>query len=182
MSFVTVNFKFGSLWNHALKALQHIGSFVDKYPGSVDSQSYMHIVVEKIASMFSPHDEVLPLMLKLEMAVDIGKTGRSYMLKIVGGIEEPIFYNLSEVYVRVKRLSIFMLLLYIGRTFNVFSCCYSLDFQGTSELSFFVVFHGVVPILLYQLRANYCFFFSLIGFWTFYIFRPMAIQNQSRFY
>ncbi|KAL0562327.1 hypothetical protein IC582_002781 [Cucumis melo] len=110
MSFVTVNFKFGSLWNHALKALQHIGSFVDKYPGSVDSQSYMHIVVEKIASMFSPHDEVLPLMLKLEMAVDIGKTGRSYMLKIVGGIEEPIFYNLSEVYAYGNSKSVEILL------------------------------------------------------------------------
>lgn len=109
MSFITVNFKFGSLWDHALKALQHIGSFVDKYHGSVESQSYMHIVVEKIASMFSPHDEALPLMLKLEMAYDIGRTGRSYMLKLVRGIEEAIFFQLSEVYVRVKRLMIFIL-------------------------------------------------------------------------
>ncbi|XP_038898521.1 MMS19 nucleotide excision repair protein homolog isoform X2 [Benincasa hispida] len=110
MSFITVNFKFGSLWNHALKALQHIGSFVDKYHGSVESQSYMHIVVEKIASMFCPHDEALPLMLKLEMAFDIGRTGGSYMLKIVLGIEDAIFFHLSEVYVYGNAKSVEILL------------------------------------------------------------------------
>lgn len=109
VSFITENFKFASLWNHALKTLQHIGSFVDKYYGSVELQSYMHVVVEKIASMFSLHAETLPLMLKLELASNIGRTGRSYMLKIVKGIEEAIFFHFPEVYVRIKGLIIFVL-------------------------------------------------------------------------
>ncbi|XP_023547397.1 MMS19 nucleotide excision repair protein homolog isoform X1 [Cucurbita pepo subsp. pepo] len=98
MSFITMNLECGSLWNHALKALQHIGSFVDRYHGSVEWQSYMHVVVEKIAPMFSLHDEALPLTLKLKMASDIGRSGRSYMLKIVQGIEEATSFHLSEVY------------------------------------------------------------------------------------
>lgn len=109
MSFITMNHECGSLWNHALKALQHIGSFVDRYHGSVEWQSYMHVVVEKIAPMFSLHDDALPLTLKLKMASDIGRSGRSYMLKIVQGIEEATSFHLSEVYVCVKRLIIFIL-------------------------------------------------------------------------
>ncbi|XP_022154542.1 MMS19 nucleotide excision repair protein homolog isoform X3 [Momordica charantia] len=110
MSFITVDFKFASLWKHALKALQHIGSFVDKYDGSVESQSYMHVVVENIASMFSLHDEAMPLMLKLELASDIGRTGRSYMLTIVQGIAEAIFFHLPEVYVHGSSKSVEILL------------------------------------------------------------------------
>lgn len=115
MSVITVDFKFVSLWNHASKALQHIGSFVDKYHGSVKLQSYMHVVIERIASMFSLPDEAMPLMLKLELASDIGRTGRSYMLKIIQGIEEAIFFHLSEVYVRVKKVNNLYFMLDISR-------------------------------------------------------------------
>lgn len=89
------------LWKLALKALVKIGSFIDRFHEYEKTLSYVHIVVEKIVSLF-PDDFGLPLQLRLEAVSDIGTTGPNIMLKVVQGLEDAIFSNLSEVFVSVN--------------------------------------------------------------------------------
>ncbi|KAK0598457.1 hypothetical protein LWI29_034853 [Acer saccharum] len=98
-SIITSEFNKTSLWKLALKALVHIGSFIDRCHDVEKALSYMDIVIEKIVSTASFHNFTLPLPLKLEAVSVIGASGPSYMLKTVQGLEEAICANLSEVYV-----------------------------------------------------------------------------------
>lgn len=59
----------------------------------------MVIVVEKILSLIPFDDSTLPFSLKLEAIIGIGTSGKSYMLKIIQGLEEAVFAYLSDVYV-----------------------------------------------------------------------------------
>ncbi|KAB2026611.1 hypothetical protein ES319_D06G232100v1 [Gossypium barbadense] len=86
-------------WKLALKALGEIGSFIERYHESEKEPSYMDIVVEKILSLAFVGDFGIPFPLRLEALSDIGTSGRSYMLKVVQGLEEAIYANLYEVYV-----------------------------------------------------------------------------------
>lgn len=86
-------------WKLALKALVEIGSFIERYHESEKEPSYMDIVVEKILSLAFVGDFGIPFPLRLEALSDIGTSGRSYMLKVVQGLEEAIYANLYEVYV-----------------------------------------------------------------------------------
>ncbi|KAB2079049.1 hypothetical protein ES319_A06G205300v1 [Gossypium barbadense] len=86
-------------WKLALKALVEVGSFIERYHESEKESSYMDIVVEKILSLAFVGDFGILFPLRLEALSDIGTSGRSYMLKVVQGLEEAIYANLYEVYV-----------------------------------------------------------------------------------
>lgn len=101
MSIITVNFSETLIWKLALKALVNIGSFIDRYHESEKFSSYVGIVVEKIVSLVSLDDLTMPFPLKLEAISGIGTSGLNYMLNIVQGLEEAIYANISEVYVRI---------------------------------------------------------------------------------
>ncbi|XP_041014960.1 MMS19 nucleotide excision repair protein homolog isoform X1 [Juglans microcarpa x Juglans regia] len=98
MSIITLHFKKTLLWKLSLKALVNIGSFIDEYHESEKVSSYMGVVVEKIISLVSLDDFTMPFPLKLEAISGIGASGLNYMLKIVRGLEEAIYTNLSEFY------------------------------------------------------------------------------------
>lgn len=85
------------LWKSTLKALVHIGSFVERFNESEKKESYSQIVVEKILASLNVVG--MPLSLKLEALSDIGTSGPTCMLKITQELEEAIFDNLSNVYV-----------------------------------------------------------------------------------
>ncbi|XVF74504.1 hypothetical protein PTKIN_Ptkin13bG0115700 [Pterospermum kingtungense] len=100
VSVVSMDYSNTLLWKLALKALVHIGSFVERYHESEKESSYMGIVVERIVSWASVGDFSIPLPLRLEALIDIGTSGQRYMLKVVQGLEEAIYSNLSEIYVQ----------------------------------------------------------------------------------
>lgn len=102
MSIISVNFSETLKWKLALKALVNIGSFIDRYHESEKVSSYMGLVVEKIVSLVSLDDLTMPFPLKLEAISGIGTSGLNYMLNIVQGLEEAIYANISEVYVRIS--------------------------------------------------------------------------------
>ncbi|XWS11994.1 hypothetical protein CRYUN_Cryun37aG0052400 [Craigia yunnanensis] len=99
VSIVNVDYSNTLLWKLALKALVQIGSFIERYHESEKEPSYMGIVVERIVSLASGGDFSIPFPFRLEALSDIGTNGQSYMLKVVRGLEEAIYANLSEVYV-----------------------------------------------------------------------------------
>ncbi|XP_044487273.1 MMS19 nucleotide excision repair protein homolog isoform X1 [Mangifera indica] len=96
-SIITLDFEKTLLWKLALKALVYIGVSVDRCHESEKKLSYMGIVIDKIVSLASFHDFSMPLPLKLEAISEIGASGANYLLKIVQGLEEAIFDNLSEI-------------------------------------------------------------------------------------
>ncbi|XWS20223.1 hypothetical protein CRYUN_Cryun31cG0081600 [Craigia yunnanensis] len=99
VSIVNVDYSNTLLWKLALKALMQIGSFIERCHESEKEPSYMVIVVERIVSLASLGDFSIPFPLRLEALSEIGTSGQSYMLKVVQGLEEAIYANLSEVYV-----------------------------------------------------------------------------------
>ncbi|KAM1359642.1 hypothetical protein ACFX11_046614 [Malus domestica] len=96
MSIILVDFNKTLLWKLALKALVHIGSFVDAYHESEKALSYIDLVVEKTLSLVSHDDFNVPFPLKLETVSEIGASGLNHMLKIVQGLEEAIVGKLSD--------------------------------------------------------------------------------------
>ncbi|XVF26849.1 hypothetical protein REPUB_Repub14bG0054800 [Reevesia pubescens] len=99
VSIVNMDYSNTLLWKLALRALMQIGSFIERYHESEKETSYMGIVVERIVSLASVGEFSIPFPLRLEALSDIGTSGQSYMLKVVQGLEEAIYANLSEVYV-----------------------------------------------------------------------------------
>lgn len=87
------------LWEAALKALIHIGSYVQKFFESEKAMCYRSFVVEKIVGFLSLDDMTMPLSLKVEALSNIGMTGMKHMLKVFQGLEQAVFANLSEVFV-----------------------------------------------------------------------------------
>ncbi|CAL2245307.1 unnamed protein product [Prunus armeniaca] len=96
MSIILVDFNKILLWKLVLKALVHIGSFVDMYHESEKALCYMGAVVDKTVSLVSRDDFNMPFSLKLEAVSEIGASGRNHMLKIVHGMEEAIVAKLSD--------------------------------------------------------------------------------------
>ncbi|XP_057432306.1 MMS19 nucleotide excision repair protein homolog isoform X2 [Lotus japonicus] len=99
------------LWEAALKALFHIGSFVQKFHDSEKAMSYRRLVVEKMVELLSLDDVTLPFSLKVEALSDIGMTGMKYMLTILQGLGGAVFANLSEVCRNVRSSEIAIQLL-----------------------------------------------------------------------
>ncbi|KAF3450688.1 hypothetical protein FNV43_RR06777 [Rhamnella rubrinervis] len=99
MSIISMDFNQTLLWKLALKALVHIGTFVDGCNESEKAQSYTGIVVQSILSLVHSDDCTLPFALKLEAIFEIGASGSSHMLKIIQGLEETALANLSDVYI-----------------------------------------------------------------------------------
>lgn len=99
MSVITQNFNKTILWEVALEALVHIGSFIQKFHESEKAMSYRSFVVEKIVDLLSLDDTVMPFPIKLQALSDIGMTGMKHMLKVLQGLEGVVFANLSEVFV-----------------------------------------------------------------------------------
>lgn len=113
-SIIIAEFEKTLLWKLALKALVHIGSFIDRFNESEKALNYMGIVIEKIVSLVSSHDFNMPFPLKLDAISEIGAAGRNYLLKTVQGLEEAVCANLYEVLVCTSnKFSI----LYTGKTF-----------------------------------------------------------------
>ncbi|CAL5199952.1 unnamed protein product [Lathyrus oleraceus] len=106
MSIIIEDFDKTVLWNATLKALFHIGSFVQNFSESEKAMSYRSFVVDKIMELLSLDDIALPFSLKVEALSDIGMTGMKNMLTILQGLEGAIFANLSEVYVHKSLQSI----------------------------------------------------------------------------
>lgn len=98
MSIIIEGFNRTVLWNAALKALFHIGSFVQNFSESEKAMSYRSFVVDKTMELLSLDDIALPFSLKVEALSDIGMTGMKNMLTILQGLEGALFANLSEVY------------------------------------------------------------------------------------
>ncbi|KAK2371353.1 MMS19 nucleotide excision repair protein [Trifolium repens] len=97
MSIIIEDFNKAVLWNATLKALFHIGSFVQNISESEKAMSYRSFVVDKTMELLSLHNTALPFSLKVEALSDIGMTGMKNMLTILHGLEGTIFANLSEV-------------------------------------------------------------------------------------
>lgn len=98
MSIILVDFDKPLLWKLALKALAHIGSFVDVHLESEKAQSYTSFVVEKTISL--PQDDFdVPFPLKLEAVFEIGASRPNHMLRIIQGLEDAIVANLSKTFV-----------------------------------------------------------------------------------
>ncbi|KAL2332331.1 hypothetical protein Fmac_019912 [Flemingia macrophylla] len=98
MSIIIEDFNKTILWEAALKALCHVGSFVQKFHESEKATSYRSLVVEKIVELLSLDDIVLPLSLKVEALSNIGMTGMKNMLTILQGLGTAVFANLSKVH------------------------------------------------------------------------------------
>lgn len=86
MSIIMEDFNKAPLWNVALKALFHIGSFVENISESEKAMSYKSFVVDKTAELLSFDDIALPFSLKVEALSDIGMTGMKNMLTIFQGL------------------------------------------------------------------------------------------------
>ncbi|KAL1298236.1 MMS19 nucleotide excision repair protein homolog isoform X1 [Arachis ipaensis] len=86
-----------TLWEAALKALFHIGSFVQKFDESEKAMSYKILVVEKAAELLSINDINLPLSLKVKALSEIGMTGKINMLTVLQGLTGVVFANVSDV-------------------------------------------------------------------------------------
>ncbi|KAL1349378.1 hypothetical protein AAHE18_07G152700 [Arachis hypogaea] len=86
-----------TLWEAALKALFHIGSFVQKFDESEKAMSYKSLVVEKAAELLSINDINLPLSLKVKALSEIGMTGKINMLTVLQGLRGVVFANVSDV-------------------------------------------------------------------------------------
>ncbi|XP_031387359.1 MMS19 nucleotide excision repair protein homolog isoform X1 [Punica granatum] len=102
VSVVTQNCKNEWLWTLAMKALVNIGSYIFKYHQPEKGPSFMAIVVEKISSLLTSTELGMPYPLKLEAASNVGMIEMNYMLRIVRGVEEALFTNLSEIYTQVN--------------------------------------------------------------------------------
>ncbi|XP_012571694.1 MMS19 nucleotide excision repair protein homolog isoform X2 [Cicer arietinum] len=102
MSIIIEGFNRTVLWNAALKALFHIGSFVQNFSESEKAMSYRSFVVDKTMELLSLDDIALPFSLKVEALSDIGMTGMKNMLTILQGLEGALFANLSEVHRNLK--------------------------------------------------------------------------------
>ncbi|KAI3416950.1 MMS19 nucleotide excision repair protein [Psidium guajava] len=98
LSIITENFRGTLSWNLALKALVNVGSYIEKYHESKKEISYM-VVVEKIGSLLTAAECMMPYSRKLAAVSEVGMSGRNYMLKVVPRLEEAIFTNLSDLYV-----------------------------------------------------------------------------------
>ncbi|RDX83993.1 MMS19 nucleotide excision repair protein-like protein [Mucuna pruriens] len=90
------------LWEAALKALFHVGSFVQKFHESEKAMSYRSLVVEKIVELLFLDDITLPFSLKVEALSNIGMTGMKNMLTILQGLGRAVFANLSKVHGNLK--------------------------------------------------------------------------------
>ncbi|XP_027341803.1 MMS19 nucleotide excision repair protein homolog [Abrus precatorius] len=99
MSIIIEDFNKTILWEAALKALFHIGSFVQKFDESEKAMCYRSSVVEKIVELLSLDNTNLPFSLKVEALSDIGMTGMKNMLTILQGLGGAVLANLSKVYV-----------------------------------------------------------------------------------
>ncbi|KAH1207490.1 MMS19 nucleotide excision repair [Glycine max] len=88
MSIIIEDFNKTILWEAALKALHHVGSFFQKFCESEKAMSYRNLVVEKIVEILSLDDITLSFSLKVEALLNIGKTGMKNMLTILQGIHE----------------------------------------------------------------------------------------------
>ncbi|KAL3735914.1 hypothetical protein ACJRO7_024955 [Eucalyptus globulus] len=97
LSIIAENFQSTLSWNLALKALVNIGLYIEKYHESKKEISYM-VVVEKIGSLLTAAECVMPYSRKLEAISEVGMSGRNYMLKVVPRLEEAIFTNLSDLF------------------------------------------------------------------------------------
>ncbi|KAF7843400.1 MMS19 nucleotide excision repair protein-like protein isoform X1 [Senna tora] len=99
MSIITEDFHKTILWDVALKALVHIGSFVQKFHESEKAMSYRSFVVEKTVELLSLDDTTMSFSFKVEALSNIGMTGMEHMLKVLQGLEGAIFSSLSDVFV-----------------------------------------------------------------------------------
>ncbi|BAT91645.1 hypothetical protein VIGAN_07025500 [Vigna angularis var. angularis] len=98
MSIIIEDFNKKLLWEAALKALCHIGSFVQEFHESEKAMSYGSLVVEKIVEFLFLDDIVVPFSVKVEVLSNIGMTGMKNMVTCLQGMKKAVFSNLSKVH------------------------------------------------------------------------------------
>ncbi|TKY48216.1 MMS19 nucleotide excision repair protein-like [Spatholobus suberectus] len=98
MSIIMEDFNKTILWKAALKALFHVGSFVQKFHESEKAMSYRSLVIEKLVELLFLDDITLPFSLRVEALSNIGMTGMKNMLTILQGLGRAVFANLSKVH------------------------------------------------------------------------------------
>ncbi|XP_047160791.1 MMS19 nucleotide excision repair protein homolog isoform X2 [Vigna umbellata] len=98
MSIIIEDFNKKLLWEAALKALCHIGSFVQDFHESEKAMSYGSLVVEKIVEFLFLDDIVVPFSVKVEALSNIGMTGMKNMVTCLQGMKKAVFANLSKVH------------------------------------------------------------------------------------
>ncbi|CAJ1955318.1 unnamed protein product [Sphenostylis stenocarpa] len=101
MSIIIEDFNNKILWEAALKALYHIGSFVHKFHESEKAVCYRSLVAEKIVELLFLDDHPVPFSFKVEALSNIGMTGIKNMLTCLQGLRGAVFANLSKVCVRM---------------------------------------------------------------------------------
>lgn len=97
MSIIIEDFNKKVLWEAALKALCHVGSFVQEFHESEKAMSYESLVVEKILEFLFLDDIVVPFPVKVEALSNIGMTGMKNMVTCLQGMKKAVFSNLSKV-------------------------------------------------------------------------------------
>ncbi|XP_027929094.1 MMS19 nucleotide excision repair protein homolog isoform X2 [Vigna unguiculata] len=102
MSIIIEDFNKKVLWEAALKALCHVGSFVQEFHKSEKAMSYGSLVVEKIVELLFLDDIVVPFSLKVEALSNIGMTGMKNMVTCLQGMRKAVFANLSKVHTNLR--------------------------------------------------------------------------------
>ncbi|KAL9323079.1 hypothetical protein ACSQ67_011132 [Phaseolus vulgaris] len=111
MSIIIKDFNKKILWEAALKALCHVGSFVQEFHESEKAMSYGSLVVEKIVEFLFLDDIIVPFSLKVEALSNIGMTGMKNMLTSLQGMRKAVFANLSKVHTDLRSSEIAVQLL-----------------------------------------------------------------------
>ncbi|KAK8469765.1 hypothetical protein PHAVU_005G166100 [Phaseolus vulgaris] len=111
MSIIIEDFNKKILWEAALKALCHVGSFVQEFHESEKAMSYGSLVVEKIVEFLFLDDIIVPFSLKVEALSNIGMTGMKNMLTSLQGMRKAVFANLSKVHTDLRSSEIAVQLL-----------------------------------------------------------------------
>ncbi|XP_010665895.1 MMS19 nucleotide excision repair protein homolog isoform X3 [Beta vulgaris subsp. vulgaris] len=99
VSIVTNNYNTTSLWKVSLTALAETGTFLNEYPYSKKSLSYISTVVERMVSLILLDDPTMPYSLLLEALSGISSSGRMFLSRIVEGVQEAISAKFAKVYV-----------------------------------------------------------------------------------
>jgi len=119
---VTDNFSMTSLWTASLKTLVNIGIFLEKYPDPEKLQSYMSIVVDRIILLITQDDSAMPYALMLEAISDISRSGHTFKLRIVQGVQEAILVKFSNAFVCI--LTYLLVLLDLSVHYGLLNCCF----------------------------------------------------------
>ncbi|CAI9114214.1 OLC1v1014878C1 [Oldenlandia corymbosa var. corymbosa] len=100
VSAITSDFNKIFLWNLNLKSLVVIGLFIYQYQESEKALSFERLVVEKVVYLVFADEPAMPLPLKFEAILEIGRTSKSNLLRVIQGMDKAISANFAQAYVK----------------------------------------------------------------------------------